>query len=194
MHIDKSVVPEGEAATINALLTDVGVTAEDVTKQWQLAGALTPEQYAKFAAKGLAQPVVDDYMVGVQARGELAQQRQATIRQEAAAIVGTDEQLSNLLANAAQFVPADELVDINDRLKNPKQFKGALRDVMAFQKQHMGTPNSQPLIDGQPGAATGGAITTRSDYFATVRKAAGGDKTSQAALMAHRKASGSRFA
>ena len=100
-----------------------------------------------------ARPGVSEDAVRREAVGEAAIRQnnqivQNNIHREAIGIVGTEEQLDSLLSQATGYVPADEMEDLNNRLRSPRTYRGALRDLMQFQKDGLGAGGANPLVPG----------------------------------------------
>jgi hypothetical protein len=148
-----------DTADVGAILERAGLKPEDVSKSFAETGKLSDEQYKAIKAKlGLPRAAVDQFLEGQQAQITVRAQAQQRIKTEAAAIVGGEAELTNLLANAKSFVPADEIEDINARLGDPKRFKGALRDVLEYRKASVGAGKSAPLVSGESSRSTGGEV------------------------------------
>lgn len=151
--------PAEKAIPDNASVADIiagaGLDTAAISQQWQEKGALTDEQYAAFKNKyGYTKAEVNAF---AKAETEAAEGRslvQQSIRREAAQVVGGEEKLTELLSQAKNFVPADELEDLNQRLASQKHFKGALRDI----QQHY----QNSIEAGQSGSAVNGSGTVSS--------------------------------
>lgn len=131
--------PIDDDASPAAILEQAGLKQEDVVNAWKEHGSLTPEQYAALRNRfGVNKAAVDQYLRGQQAEAELATREQASIRASAIEIVGGEAQLKSLLETARDFVPADEIDDINARLANPRSYKGALRDLLDYKQKKDG--------------------------------------------------------
>src|SRR5690606_21001126 len=155
------------------ILHTAKLKSEDITKQWTEHGKLTDDQYAAFEKLNpdpknpiITREVIDTFLAGQQALGNDIKRTQQQMRGEAAQMVGGEEQLENMLETAEEYVPEDEIDDIRERLKSPKRFKGAMRDLMEHYNRHVGSEGSQPRVsDGQAPRDGGAGYTTQAEYF-----------------------------
>lgn len=160
LKIDTTPTPKVEeipdTADLGVVLEKAGLKQDEVAKAFSETGKLTDDQYKAIKAKyNLPRAAVDQFMAGQAAQAAVQTITQKQIRAEAATIAGSEEALNSLLASAKDFVPADEIEDINARLADPKRYKGAMRDIMEFHKAAVGAGKSKPLVSGTP-ARTGG--------------------------------------
>jgi hypothetical protein len=162
-----------DTADLGVVLEKAGLKQDDVDKAFAETGKLTDEQYKAIKAKyNLPRAAVDQFLEGQQAQAAVKVQAQQRIKTEAAAIVGSEAALTTLLSTAKEFIPPDEIDDINARLADPKRFKGALRDVMEFHRASVGAGKSAPLASGQPARTGGGeAFVTPTEYQNAMKEA-----------------------
>jgi hypothetical protein len=182
------------------IVEDSGLVNDDVVNQYLEHGKLTDTQYnalrasaANLGMPGITKSMINDFMAGGAARAASAQQSQESIQASAAQLVNGDDstdpaKLQNLLVNAPSFIPADELDDVKARLLNPKQYKGALRDLLVFQSQANQSDGSNPLLSGGTAPPTTGAVSDIKEYGKLLGRAGLGDKQAQAELIRHAKA------
>ena len=65
--------------------------------------------------------------------------------------------------------------DLNARLNNSKQIKGAVRQLLMMHKDSLGNGKAKPLIGGDAQSA-GGAPVTKSEFSRVMAQAKAGDK------------------
>ena len=171
---------DGNEPDVDQILQSAGLDGNELAQQFAQNGELTSEQYEALRKQGYPRPAVDSYMRAAQAEAAQYEHQQQQIRQDAAQLVGGEQALDTLLQQAPNFVPTDEIDDINERLGDPKKYRGAIRDLKEYHQQALGAGNAQPLISGQ-GAGNGGAgpIQNRQDFVETHKKAQQGDQTAQ---------------
>lgn len=147
------------------IITKSGLKPDELMKKWQENGKLDDADYAALhkAKPGFTRRDIDTFAKGMVAEAQLQQQIQQSIRVDAIKIVGSEDKLNNLILSAKSFVPDDEWDDIDERLKNPKSYKGALRDMLAFHAEQVGAGKVKPLVDGQN--SSGGGVPQTSDEF-----------------------------
>lgn len=165
--IDDLDVPE--------IVTKAGLKQEDLEKQYAEKGELSAEQYAAFRKvnPGLGRKIVDTIARGLVAEGAIKTQTLQGIKAEAIKIVGGEQQWDTLRNTARDFVPADEIQDIETRLRDPKRFKGAIRDLMDFHAKSVEAGKSKPIIGGN---ASSGSSVSRGDFAKLMERAGRGDK------------------
>lgn len=166
--------PEDDGFDPADLIGKAGLDESTLYEQWKEKGDLTP---AQFAAIQKADPSMTPSRVraiakGLVAEADLASQQQTAMKSEAAKIAGGAEQLDQLLSSASEFVPADEIEDLDQRLRSPKHFKGAMRDLVAFHRDAVGAGKTNPIAMGDP-APAGPQIRTRDEYFDLRKKVQG---------------------
>lgn len=166
-NVDDSDIPE--------IVTKAGLKQEDLEKQYAEHGELTPEQYAAFRKvnPGLGRKVVDAIARGMVAEGAIKTQTLQTIKAEAVKMVGGEQQWDVLRATAKTFVPADEIEDLETRLRSPKHYKGAIRDLLAHHSAAVEAGKTQPLIGG---SAPSGSSVTREEFGRLMARASRGDR------------------
>lgn len=181
--------PEPKGATIAERIESVGLKNDDLFKQLTEKGDYTEDQYKLLER---AFPGVPREAMLEHGRVGLNNLRvaQAQVQSEAARIVnGNDStdgaKLKMLLDTAPQYVPAEEMEDLQARLHSAKHFRGALRDLLAFHAKANGSDKSRPLVTGDAPPATGGAFTTYAEKIATVNRAATGDEEAKARYKQH---------
>jgi hypothetical protein len=99
-------------------------------------------------------------------------------------MVGGRDQLNNLLVNARQYVPADEVETMNELLANPRTAKMAVRQIQEYQRQATGSTNSRPLASGNTPSSAAEGIANQRELWKVNRAAAKGDKNAQERLLA----------
>lgn len=97
------------------------------------------------------------------------------------------QDVSRLIKDAAQYVPADEMADINERLNSPVHWKGAIRDLRAMRAAAIGDPTTGIVSGGAPTGGSAKAAETIDEFNELARKAHNGDKAAAARVAATRK-------
>lgn len=163
-----------DESTLEGILAKAGLTGEDLAETWENDSKLTDAQYKALAEKsGIPRPAVDAYMQQSQAALVGREAVASQMRSEAAKMVGGDEQLQTLLNSANTFVPADEIEDLSERIKDPRRYKGAVRELLHHHSQAVESHKVQPLVTGQPSTTpSGGGFTTQSEFVEASQKVA----------------------
>lgn len=176
-----------EPITPQQILERAELDFADLEKQYAEHGELTPEQYTairksdpslKNVSTAILKTLVDNAARGMIATAKEATQAQAAMRAEAAEIVGGEDVLEMLLKTAPSFVPKNEFEDLAERLKNPKWFRGAARDLKQFHADSVGAGKSKPIVGGGEPSGSGGAKNS-AEYHRLVRAAAAGDEAAR---------------
>lgn len=147
-----------DAASPEQILQKAGLNFADLEKQYTEDGKLSDEQYKAIqkARPGLSRELIDSMADGMMAKAQMVRAEQGRMRAEAADLVGGEDNLTELLKNARSFVPADEIEDVQQRLSDPKRFKGAIRDLKEFHAKAVGSDKAKPLAGGGgPGGQVG---------------------------------------
>lgn len=142
-------------ADIPAILQKAGLKAEDLGKQWAEQGTLTDEQYAALKKSGFGKGVVNTYM---KTQADNAAAREVAARQmrdDAIKSVGGAEAWQTLSEWAATEITGDELADLNERLDDPKRYKGAIAQLKAAYNEAAGAGRVQPLAGGSTPRSSG---------------------------------------
>jgi hypothetical protein len=169
---------------VDGLLKKAGLDGKELAQSYLKDGKLDDKAYKLLALQGLKKAVVNEFMEGQKARFTLLAQQQAAIKAEAITIVGSEDKLDSMLKTAAQYVPANELPDLKERLAKPGSFRGALRDIMEHYAKHIGADGSAPLINGNPGETASGPIKTLAEFSTLSRLAERGDSAALARIRA----------
>lgn len=166
-----------EAVSPEQILQKASLSMADLETQYAEHGKLTDEQYKAIqkARPGLSREIIDTMADGMIAKASLVRQEQARMKAEAAEIVGGEDALSEMLKNAKSFVPADEFDDLQARIRDPKRFKGAVRDLKEFHAAAVGSGKAKPLAGGGAPPAEGGAKDS-TDFARLMRLASSGDQ------------------
>lgn len=183
MQIGTVDMAAGEDLPIPEIIEKAGLKLADLTKSFAETGELTDDQYKAIhkARPGLSRADVKMIAKGMAAEASLVKVTQDQIFQEAATIVGGPDKLKTLLNSGAQFIPADELEDTQARLCDPKKFKSAIRDMLAWHTAKVGPGGT--IISGSGGGGKGGAKDIK-EFNELVRKAQGGDSEAIARIRA----------
>lgn len=171
---------------VDAIVEKAGLDLEELEKAYLDNGKLSDEQYEALQKiqPGFTRRMIDDMARGRMATREVQNAETAAIRREAAEMVGGDDALDNLLANARQFTPADEIDDIRERLAKKGGFKGAIRDLMEHHKNAVGAGKAEPLIKGTPAPAGNTGATKPAEFADLMRRASAGDAAAIAKIHA----------
>ena len=174
---DAPAAPTITAKGIARVLTKAGLSGKEseLTKAWAEKGELTADQYAAFEKADVDRELVDTYFSGQQAIAKYNATERETSVKEAVALVGTREQFDMLIQQAKDFVDPSEIDDLNARLNNSKQIKGAVRQLLMMHKDSLGNGKAKPLIGGDAQSA-GGAPVTKSEFSRVMAQAKAGDK------------------
>lgn len=177
-------IPEGQQQpadeTVEAVLARAGMKAEDLATTYQQDGKLTEQQYQSLKAAGYPKPVVDAYVQGQVAQGQLRENQQGQIRNQATEMVGGEQQLNTLLQWASSM-PDVRKADINRRLGDPSLYAGALTELQAEHSRAVGAGNARPLIEGTHSStsAAGLPASDRAEFKRIMVAARNGDVAAQ---------------
>jgi hypothetical protein len=122
---------------------------------------------------GISKNVVNEFMQGQMARSTNTQFVQKEAQSKAVQMAGGEQELENLFSWAGkrfQSEPA-KLEEINNRLGDPKQFEGAIKELLYDFKVQSGTGFTQQLVEGNamPNVSSGFSSV---DEFVSAMKAA----------------------
>jgi hypothetical protein len=141
----------GDDAGLDRFVESIGLKPDELGKSWMESGKLSDEHYAKLKAKGIPKRMADEYM---EVFSETVTRRTEAQRQQAAELVGGEEQLSALLSWASQSKAAEK-DRLNARLSNPETFRGTLLELQHEMSKALGTSKSRPLATTTAAAPIG---------------------------------------
>ncbi len=173
-NVDLQISDEPQSASMANLMEGVGLSQEDMGKQFLEHGKLTDEQYKAFdgakitLANGqemsLGKDLIDEVLTSQRNEAMAMQQAAGALKEQAAKqavkMVGSQEQLTNLLA-WARVLPDATRDDINTRLNDPSRFEGALMELQQRKAQATGaTGSGQTINNGMPASEAGTFAST----------------------------------
>ena len=169
-----------DEAGISALVERAGLKEADIVTAFQEKGELTAEQYAAFKKQGITKGMVKEYL---QAQVAIGQQMVAQATADAVAVVGSKEQLDNLLQWAGKGgIPASEVEALNAELAaDPRKIVPITQRLLGIHTAAMGAGKAQPLVNGSAAAQPAGAFASQSDML-TAKKAAEKDPSLMASF------------
>lgn len=151
--------PKTSDMDLDGLLGHIGLDGGELAQQWMDQGKLTEEQYSAFQNVGLGRNVVNEFLTGQQARATNTGYIQKEARSQAEQMAGGAEELDNLFNWAGKRYQDDPkaLERINERLGDPKQYQGMIKELLYDFKVQSGAGFTQPLVEGQamPNVASG---------------------------------------
>ena len=182
IKIPDSTVPVDP--NIEQVLLSAGLKAEDLYSEWGQKGTLRQDQYDALQKAGHGRQIVDGFISGQMAVAQQNQALQTQAHADAVAIVGGEEQLTNLLAWAKTGLDPSTIVNLDERLANPAHYRGALQQIQAAQQVALGATGSQSLVEGQPPVGATTIIDSLDKMNEMTRKAQQGDPAALAAVNA----------
>lgn len=163
---------------VDAIVKKTGLDGKALADQWQKEGKLTDDQYKAFKEKGgFGKAVVDTFMRGQANSAALAQRVGSEIRASAAAEVGGETQLQNLLAWAqGGGVPADQMDRWSKKVaEHPEEFGDVVAILSARHAKAVGSGSATSLIVGTTSTPTGGNPKTKVEWAALQLRVQQGD-------------------
>lgn len=175
---------QGDAPPSGAMqaIEKAGLDAEALRSKWAKSGRLDDSDYEAIAKVNptLDRATVNTIAEGMSAKAELAERYRSEAKQNAIKIVSgkfgvnhekAEAALADLLRDAPNFVPADEMPDLQERLDDPKRYRGAIRDLIDLHNEAVGAGRSKPLIVGSPSSGRSDLPKTRAEWRAQVEQA-----------------------
>ncbi len=156
-------------SNVNSILEVAGIAPAEIVQAFQSTktatspGEATAEQYAALDKLGYGKGIVD------QIYGQMATYAQGAMDKavgEAETIAGGESQLKNLIAFASGALPGAQLAEMQERLNNPAQLPGAVRELMQLHREGVGAGGAQPLVEGDGAPGAGAPFTTKGEYIA----------------------------
>ncbi len=144
-----------EEVTLDTIMARAGTTYEQTMEAWNTKGGLTAEQYAGFQQQGYSRPMVDQFI-----RGQVAEQGATAMDMDTAKtnvqkMMGSDQQLKNLLAWGGQNVTPEQRATIEQQLADPDQMETAVRVLRDMHSQATGGASGG---EGGGGLELGGEV------------------------------------
>lgn len=157
MQLPQQTQTNADDYNIAKVLETAGLNHEQLAESFAKDGSLSDEDYSKIQAnhpllKDLApeaaKALTDQFITGEFAKSEVAKTRNAEARQRAAGLAGGVDELDTLLVWGGQNITdPDTRADIDARLKNPKQFEGAIKLLLYEYQKATGSDKVKPLVN-----------------------------------------------
>lgn len=141
--------PSTSEMTIDAVLEAAGIRSDDMFNNFKNDGRLTDDQYDKMSNMGFSKSVIDQFLQGqvaIAQNGVYAQDRMLRTAHEMA---GGEEEFNGLMRWAAQSMPEERIDALNQRLDDPSQYEGAIKELLWDFKVQTGRGGSQELLSGE---------------------------------------------
>ena len=164
-------VEPSDDATIEQVLEKAELNGEQLAATFKEDGKLTDAQYTALRAIGYPRSAVNAFMQGQQSTAALAVFEQDRIQKSAIGIAGGKEQWENLRTWAKGNYDTDEIADMDERLANPKRYKGAIKQMLSDHREAEGAGKTQPLVGGAAPSASGAGFTDHDEFVAAADKA-----------------------
>tara|TARA_R100000995_G_scaffold80591_1_gene52517 strand:+ start:240 stop:1136 length:897 start_codon:yes stop_codon:yes gene_type:complete len=136
---------------IEEIVKATGLRDEDIITQWQQNKQLLPEQYEAFKQQGYGKEVVDTFIAGQEAQAAGRQTAQDNMKSDAANLCGGEAKYDMLMAWAETAYDEGQKQLINERLADPRQYQGAIKEMLFDWDSKVGADRSASLA--QPGSA-----------------------------------------
>lgn len=163
--------PKDEDESVAALVKKAGLDAAELERQFLDNGKLTPEQYAAIrkVRPGLSNAIIDSIAQGMALRAKAEIDARRQIRTEIGTMLGCDaDEVQARLSVMAASVPDDERPDLAQRLNDPRRYKGAVRDILAFHAEKTGS-GGDDLSRGTGKPPSGKGAKDRKEYLRALR-------------------------
>jgi hypothetical protein len=174
---------EPEPASIDELIGKAGLKLDDLKVAYAKDGKLSDDHYKAFQAIGRSRAEIDALAEGMVAKEAVRTMQVQQAVTEAASAIGGKEQLDQLLKDAKQFVPEQDIGTYNQMLSDPATVRAAVVKLAALRAAWAGTAGSNGLVNGQHGGAIAYPKTT-GEWRATFDKAMAGDRGAMETLRA----------
>lgn len=139
---------DANAADPSAALAERGINFDELVTEYSTANGLSDATYEKLAKAGIPKSVVDNYVEGQRAKGELIQ---ATVFAE----VGGADGFAEMVAWARANMTPAEIQAYNDTINSGDVEKTKLAVRGVFTKFQSARPAEPSLLNGNPAAASG---------------------------------------
>ncbi len=136
---------------IEEIVQAAGLRDEDIITQWQQNRQLLPEQYEAFKRQGYGKEVVDTFIAGQEAQAAGRQAAQDNMKNDAMNLCGGESKYDMLMAWAETAYDEGQKQLINERLADPRQYQGAIKEMLFDWDAKVGADRSASLA--QPGSA-----------------------------------------
>lgn len=177
--------------SVSALMTELGLDGNLLAEAWKKDGKLPADAYKKLNGKGYKTQAINEFMSGQEARAELYRRDQADIKADAIKIVGSWDQIQNLLVHMKQAQGAStdslekaELADIEQRLLKKATYRSALRDLQAHHAASMNSGGSRAIAEGGNAINGGGGAKNSQEFNELYERARRGDTGALARIQA----------
>ena len=130
-------------------LEHVGVDAAEIGQNWKADGQLSDEQYSKFKAAGWSKSIVDSILRANQAAADITQFQQRDLQHRAHQLAGGEEEFQGLINWAQNSYPDDQKAALNQKLGDPAQFEGAIKEMLYDYKMQTGSDVRHHMVQGE---------------------------------------------
>jgi hypothetical protein len=152
--------PEGEDAATKAV-TDAGLDMSALSKEYAESGELSEESYEVLAKAGISKEIVDDYIEGKQAQGEV-------LRAQAYSLTEGADGYKAMVEYAKANLSAEEIADYNVAVnsKDSKVREAAVKGLWTLYNSESGNASAN-LITKTTNSKTGdGSYQSRQEMMA----------------------------
>lgn len=158
---------------IPSLLAKAGLNAGDIESHFLQHGSLDDAHYKAIqkVRPGLSRAIIDSIARGIALEAKAKIDAIRAARAEMAKMLECEpDDLQAKLIVLGKSVPEDERDDIQERLNNPRQWKGAIRDILAFHAEATGSKGDR-IVSGTGKPSSSAGAKDRDEYIAAIRKA-----------------------
>ena len=166
-----------EKLTLASLLKAADLDTKELAEQFVEEGSLTDAQYKAIQdamrakkLKPYSRAMIDEYASGLAAKEAVRVEAVRAMRTDMAKMLDCKPgELQVKLLTMSASIPADEKADIVQRLNDPKRYKGAVRDILAFHAEASGS-SGDDLARGTGKKGSGTKPYTSSKEMTAARK------------------------
>ena len=122
--------PQTQEMGIDGLLDHVGLRGDDIATNWNQQGSLTEDQYQAFSKVGLSREIIDTFMRNEAAFAQnnvYAKEKQIKRGHD---LAGGRDEFEALMRWATDKLPQERIADLETRINDPKQFEGAVKEML----------------------------------------------------------------
>jgi hypothetical protein len=156
---------------ISTILDQAGLDNEAMIHNWQSDGKLSEEQYGGLAKIGYGRTLVDTFLHGQHAIASQSASAQLNIADNASQMAGGEMELQNLLAWGGQHYGEGVAERLNQRLGDPSQYEGAIKEILYDYRQAVGSGFTAPLVTGQAMPNTASGFTSAHELVTAIKTA-----------------------
>jgi hypothetical protein len=145
--------PNAEQETAEQIVEDAGLDYNAMADEYWQGGDLTPETYTKLAKAGISKDMVQDYIDGQQARGQL-------IRQSVLGEIGGEDNFRAMSQWASVNLSAPELTAYNKlaESRDPEVAKMAVSNLYSKYTNANGRPAQRSVTAGKASGGNPGEV------------------------------------